>query len=348
MYKIYKLIPIVLLIAGICLQSCSKTEYDYLKRPYNEIKQFSITGSTGETTKCLISGDSITVYWNPDVTLPATISPNIVIDDKAKISPASGTPVPFNKSTVYTVTAENGEVKTYKLNPLLKLPVPSISSVQGPITWLNYSQLSIFGEYFLANTQPSEIKAYLQRVSDGFEFPLELVTNKITNYSIVANLPQFSAELDTGLHKLYIKTGTRVAKGADVRFLTPYISNANPVSNLVQDGQAIHTGDELSINYSFSDNYGGKVASYYHAKNIDYVLLYMAPSYEWVTIKDGITVTDKTVKVKVPNVDKYIGQTLAQYRFIYKSVPPASATSSSYFLRGFLNSTTPIKAKTNN
>lgn len=344
MNKLYTIIPVLLLIAGISLQSCKK-EYDYQKRPYNDIKQFTILGATGDSTKCLISGDTITVYWNPDVTMPATITPKIVVDGKATISPASGTSVPFNNTTVYKVTAEDGTVKTYKLNPVANAPIPSISSASGPLTWLNDTQLSIFGEYFLSNTDASQVTAYLQRVSDGVEIPLTLVSSRTTNYSLLANLPAFSLEQDTGMHKLFVKTGTRVAKSVDVKFLTPYISYAHPVSSLVEDGKPVHSGDKITVNYSFSDDYGGKIASYYHARNIDYVLLYMYPSFEILTIKDGLVKGDNNVEITLPNIDKYIGQTIGQYRFIYKSAPAASALLSSYYLRGFLNLATPVQAK---
>lgn len=335
----------IIFIAGMLLQSCGKTEYEYQKRPYNDIKQFIITGSTGDAVKCFVSGDSITVYWNPDVELPSTITPTIVVDGKATVSPVSGTRVPFNKNTTYTVTAENGEVKLYRLNPVLSLPVPVISRVSGPLTWLSATQFSIYGEYFLANTDTAEISAYMQRVSDGFEVPLELVRERTTNYSLVAQLPAFSAEQDTGLHKLFVKAGNRVAEAADVRFLTPFISHAHPVSNLVQEGQAVHSGDSITINYSFSDDYGGKIAGYYHARNIDYVVLYFFPSFETITIPGSRVVTDNKVSIKLPDIDKYIGQTIGQYRFIYKTVPPEQATVSAYYLRGFINTATPVEAK---
>lgn len=345
MNKSYIIIPILLFIAGFTLQSCRKTEYDYQKRPYNTIKQFTILGSTGDSTKCLISGDSITVYWNPDVPMPATVTPSIVVDGKAVISPASGASVPFNKTTVYTVTAENGDVKTYKLNPVAKVPLPSVSNVLGPIVWMTTNQMSIYGENFLANTDPSQMKIYMQRVSDGVEIPLELENERTTNYSLIAKLPEFTAEQDTGLHRVYVKAGNRVAKSANVRFLTPFISYANPVSSLAEDGKAIHSGDKININYSFSDSYGGKIASYYHARNISEVRIYMSPSFEILTITEGIVRGDNKVEVTLPNIDKYIGQTIGQYRFIYKSVPPEQAASSSYFLRGFPTQTTPVQAR---
>ncbi|GAA4322869.1 hypothetical protein GCM10023149_23460 [Mucilaginibacter gynuensis] len=326
-------------MAGLCLSSCKKTEYEYQKRPYNDIKVFTVLNATGDSTKCFISGDSITVNWSPDVALPATITPKIVIDGKATISPASGTAVPFNKTTVYTVTAENGDIKTYKLNPLVGLPTPIISSASGPITWLTTNQMTIFGEYFLSGTDASQLQAYLQRVSDGVEIPLTVDRASITNYGMRATLPDFSAEQDTGMHKLYVKAGNRIAKSFDVRFITPPITNITQSSNLVQDGQPIHSGDKITINYTMSDNYGGKVASYYHARNIDHIRLYFSKTFEIVEIRDGIVKGDNTVEITLPNLDKYKGEYMTQYRFIYKSAPPAEALFSSYYLRGFLSTT---------
>lgn len=330
MRKIYNSISLILVIlAGFGLQSCEKTEYDYLKRPYNEIQQFVVLGSTGDSTKSVIIADSINIYWNPDVALPANITPKIVVDKNATISPASGVSVPFSKNTVYTVTAENGETKTYRLNPILTLPVPSISSVTTPVTWLSTPQINIFGEYFLANTQPSEITAYMQRVADGFEFPLQLVTNQITNYSMVANLPDFSAEHDIGLHKLFVKTGNRVAQSVDVVIQAPSISYTNRVSSLVEEGKNVHPGDSLTINYSVTDSYGGKVASYYSTKDVRTVLLYVA--FDAMIEVNDLVITDNTIKFKVPETfDKYIGQSILQCRLFFKTAPQDQATLTAY------------------
>ena len=345
MRKIYHSIPLVLVIlTGLSLQSCEKTEYDYLKRPYNDIQQFVVLGSTGDSTKSVIIGDSINIYWNPDVPLPSNITPKIVVDKNATISPASGASVPFNKNTIYTVTAENGDVKTYRLNPVLTLPVPSISSVSTPLTWLNSTQVNIFGEYFLANTQPSEIKAYMQRVSDGFEFPLQLVANRITNYSIVANLPDFSAEQDIGLHKLYVKAGNRVAKSVDVIFQAPSISFTNRIASLVQEGKDVHPGDSLTINYAVSDSYGGKVAGYYSTKNVRTVLLYVA--FDAMIEVNDLVITDSTIKFKVPETfDQYIGQSILQCRLFFKTAPQDQATLTAYRHTMYLTTPSPIVAK---
>lgn len=333
------------MLATTCIAlSCKKTEYQYEKRPYNDIRQFVVIGPNGDSTKSFISGDSITIYWSPDVALPASISPRIVIDDKATISPASGATVAFNKSTVYTVTAEDGSVKTYHLNPIVSLPFPSISNNSGTAAWLLTTQLGLLGEHFLTGVTVAEVKVYMQRAKDGFEVPLTTVANRTSNYSVTVNMPEFSAEQDTGLHKIYVQSGNRVSEPANYRFTTPWISYANPTTSLVQDGQPVHSGDSLTINYAFNDAYKGKVASYYHARAIDYILMYFS-SGDTINIRGDRRYTDDMVRVKLPNIDKHIGQTLIQYRFIYKSVPAENAISSLYFLRGFMASSTPVQAK---
>ncbi len=333
----------VMLVLGF--HSCSKTEYEYEKSPYNTIQQFQIIGSNGDSVKCLVSGDSITIHWNPDVELPETITPKIVVDDKATISPVSGEAVPLNESTTYTVMAENGETKTYRLKIVLNIPLPTISSANKSLTWLTQTQINIFGENFLANAEQQVPDVYLQRVADGVEIPLELVEGRTTNYSMLANLPAFSAEQDTGLHRLYIKYHDRVTASTDIRFLVPPITYANPVASLVQDGQDVHSGDKLTVSYAFSDDYNGKIASYYHARNIDYAIVYFSPSYQTINITDNIEFTDNTITFQLPDIDQHIGETIAQYRFIYKSVPPESALFSSYYLRGFPLQPTTVKAK---
>ncbi len=344
LYKSY--FPIFFsLFVGIGLQSCTKTVYEYEKSPNNDILQFVVLGGNGDSVKCLIAGDRITINWNPDVELPSTIEPAIVVDEEATISPASGQAVPLSENTTYTVTAANGETKTYRLKIALNIPIPSISSATTPLTWLLHSQINIFGEHFLVNATEQAPDVYLQRIADGFEIPLTLVESSVSNYSMVANLPAFSAEQDTGLHRLYIKYNDRITQTTDIQLLTPPISHANPVSSLVQDGHDVHSGDNLTVNYAFSDSYGGKVASYYHPDNIDYILLYFSPSYETIAIADNISVTANTVTFQLPDIDKYIGQAIVQYRFIYKTVPPASATSSAYFMRGFLAKEALVKAK---
>lgn len=319
----------ILFLLGILIQSCSKTNYDYLLRPYNEIKQFYIVTSAGDTTKCLIQGDSITVFWNPDMTMPEKINPHIVIDEKATISPASGEAVAFTKNTTYTVTAENGDVKTYRLNPVIKKPLPSISSVLGGITWLSTTQLNIYGENFLADADATNIGVYLQRVSDGFEFPLEVIKERTTNYSLIAKVPPFTDEQGIGLHKLYMKIGDKATKAVDIHVYAPDKYAVNITTSLVQEGKDVHAGDLLTINYTATDNEGGKIAKFYSTNDVGTVVLYFSFD-ENVEIKE-FTRTANSIQFKVPDeINKFVGKKLDQLRLYYKSAPPEQATFSSY------------------
>jgi len=319
----------ILFLLSILIQSCSKTNYDYLLRPFNEIKQFYIVTSTGDTTKCLIQGDSITVFWNADVAMPDKVSPRIVVDEKATVSPASGEAVSFTKNTTYTVTAENGDVKTYRLNPIVKKPLPSISNVSGNITWLSTTQLNIYGENFLVQADAANIGVYLQRVSDGFEFPLEVIKERTTNYSLIAKVPEFTESQGIGLHKLYMKIGDKPTKSVDIQVYAPDIYGTQITSSFVQEGQDIHAGDMLTINYAATDNQGGKVARFYSTNDVETVLLYI--SYEESVEIKQFTRTANSIQFKVPDeINKFVGKKVGQLRLFYKSAPPDQATFSSY------------------
>ena len=312
MKKLYTIIPVLLIVIGVSLQSCKKTEIEYEKSPLNGIMRFTVLGSEGDSTRSLINGDSITVYWNPDVALPASIIPHIILEDGATVSPASGQSVPFNKTTVYTVTAQNGTVKTYWLNPSKKVPYPVVSLVT-QAAWITSTQLNISGEYFLANADTANISVYMQRVSDGFEFPLEVLKPLITNYSIRVNLPKFSAQHDIGQHRLYVKTGNRIATPYNVNMLIPPIDNVTRVSDFLQKGKDIHAGDTLTVTYTATDNFSNKIANYYSPTGVQSLLLFI--DYDNMIPVTNFTVSGNTIKLIVPDkVNDYIGKSISQCR----------------------------------
>jgi hypothetical protein len=342
MQHVYKLLLSIFFIAAVA-QSCRKTEYEYEKRSENDIRQFVIVGSTGDSVKCLINADTINVYWNPDVALPTTIRPIIAVSEKATVSPASGESVALNENTTFSVTAENGQTRTYRVKIVYAMPIPNVSSATDKIIWMNSTQINIYGEYFLANTDTAAISAYLRRTSDGLEIPLELQRNRITNYSIVANLPEFSAEQEVGLHQLFVKTGDRVGKGIDVNFYAPSIFSVNIVSSCPQAGQDIHAGDSMVINYQASSaEYNGKIAEFYSTDQIATVVLYVG--YEQTVDVTEMVRTPTGVRFKIPEgISKYVGMSLPQCRIYYKSVHPDWTISSSYRHNVYFDSPSPIK-----
>lgn len=103
-------------LSVLLIQSCTKTEYEQLKRPYNDIHSFSIAGySELDSIRASIVDNNIIIYWNEDIEHPNKIRPTITLPKGASISPESGVEVDFSENVTYTVTAEDGTVREYTL-----------------------------------------------------------------------------------------------------------------------------------------------------------------------------------------------------------------------------------------
>src|SRR5690606_29640723 len=105
----------------LLLSSC-KTEYPEL--PYNEIEKFRVVDETsGVDISAAIQGNEIIfLYWPPLVGEPDSIRPEITVSEGATVFPASLENVPFGEEVTYTVTAENGEKRQYRLLPTTGQP----------------------------------------------------------------------------------------------------------------------------------------------------------------------------------------------------------------------------------
>ncbi|HTG57195.1 MAG TPA: hypothetical protein VL943_13045, partial [Niabella sp.] len=200
----YKYFLLLLISVGTVL-SCTKTQYEKIKQPYNEILHFEVAGY-GDLNKVLgvVEDGKITVYWSGSGERPATISPVIKVSDAATVSPASGTAVPFNAETSFTVTAEDGTKKVYKLNPVFNTAVPVLLDVTDTrIGWVESKEINLVGQYFFATGDTSDIKVYGQRISDGFEFDIPVKGASVTATGFKATLPVFTSALDSGWHKIW-------------------------------------------------------------------------------------------------------------------------------------------------
>jgi len=115
----------LLLLCG----SCKKEYIDKVNRVLadNFIESFAISEFHKDTViQASIVGDEIIVYWPGYKELPASISPKIGTSEKAIISPASETSVPFQNGTKYTVKSESGVEKEYTLKVDLRQPIPVV------------------------------------------------------------------------------------------------------------------------------------------------------------------------------------------------------------------------------
>lgn len=142
--------------SSLILYSCKEQEYEQLKRPYTDILSFKIASTyVGiDSLNGVISGDSISIYWDPATTLPNTITPNIKVATGATIQPASGQEVPFNTQTTFTVTAEDGTVKTYRLTPQTNHPIPIIYKKANIGPMVNWGHAITEGYYVLRAPNP--------------------------------------------------------------------------------------------------------------------------------------------------------------------------------------------------
>lgn len=107
------------LAAALCFTACSKEEKDEPK--LSDAKQLTtfnfavpaVSGVVNEQTKQI----NIEVPAGTDV---KSLTPTIIVSDKATVTPASGTQVDFTNPVVYTVKAEDGSTAAYVVTVTVK------------------------------------------------------------------------------------------------------------------------------------------------------------------------------------------------------------------------------------
>ncbi|MGE9313636.1 hypothetical protein ACLOAU_18435 [Niabella sp. CJ426] len=255
----------IVLLGG--LSACTKTEYEQLKRPYAEIERFTIGGYGDlDSIPGVIHGDSILIYWNAKNTPPATVKPSIILSGGATIAPASGAEVPFGEATTYTVTAEDGSVRKFILKPVFNGAVPTVITMTSVRTWSATTPIAITGEYFLTTGNAKDIKLYAQRVRDGFEFDIPFDTAAVTATRINAYLPQFTSELDTGAHRIYVKVGDFSSNVAPIWLSQPILSEIIKTVDISNRG-SISLGDEVEFTFTPKPEWKLAFERYYRKEN---------------------------------------------------------------------------------
>jgi hypothetical protein len=109
---------LVALLVLLSVMSCKKV-YEDAFFPYHEITGFSIPA---HELQAAVTTDSIIVYWPFNIARPAKISPSFTVSEHATVSPASGSEISFETGTRFTVTAQNGEQKSYYLKVVINQP----------------------------------------------------------------------------------------------------------------------------------------------------------------------------------------------------------------------------------
>ncbi|MBU2946703.1 DUF5018 domain-containing protein [Zobellia uliginosa] len=111
---LFRLSMCLLLIFASCSKDSDETVETQSKSNKNEVLEFNISIQDTKT-ELVINSNEIRQAFPSTVDL-TSLTPEIVISEKATISPKSGVTQDFSKEVTYTVTAENGTTNMYKVN----------------------------------------------------------------------------------------------------------------------------------------------------------------------------------------------------------------------------------------
>ena len=178
----------------------------------NRIVAFKVEEFSPDTVlEAAIKDDSLIVYWPTYKTIPATISPDIIIPEGATIDPSSRESVPFETGTKYLVTAEDQSEKEYTLKVVLYQPVPWYGDSQsrnnldqiGIVPDLGGSRLLV-GDFFVPDT--IQTRMYIINLETKKETRLNI--RSITINQILLEIPAsiepgyYSTKLISGIHSI--------------------------------------------------------------------------------------------------------------------------------------------------
>lgn len=244
-----KIRSLAALLMGLLLllsYSCKKEEALY---PYAELVRFEVKDATGNTLQAAIHDNDIVIYWPPDQAVPESISPQLNVSEKASISPASGTKVPFADGTKYTVTAEDGTVKVYTLKRVLNQPKPylkdegrdfNLKTMNGKFVIVASEELSFYGDYF--NPADGQLKVFLQ-TANGKE-----VEAPIDTAAFHRNVVRFNAIPGDDAVGQYV--GIRIASAPysiSVKKDFEVLADPRPKHNLMTANSTAKIGGELTF-----------------------------------------------------------------------------------------------------
>lgn len=237
-------INVFLIVLVLALNACKK---EYIEFPYNKIEDFSLTATDGSTMNASIVNQDIMVYWAPFQSIPDSIKPAIIISERATISPASGTKVPFKEGVTYTVTSQDGSVSTYTLKPIFNQPDFTAFTLSGSGL---YNTTNIFRQtstivisttdYFISDTSKTHV--YLEATTGKtYQMPIITITSTtITSPVITAdNFPALGTEF-----KVKVVTGIKSLTSAVSYTMAPL---APVITSTLFSGGSKKRGDSFTL-----------------------------------------------------------------------------------------------------
>lgn len=254
--KPYNFLLLLSVLCAFLLSSCSK---EYVDFPYNEIESFEVKDASGNTLSASIVNNEIILYWPPYQEEPTTLTPTIVVSDRASISPTSGTAISIktDEPTQYTVKAQDGTTKKYTLK--LQINQPMISARLSLSADLVYNigsspTIGLSTQHIL--TDKAKTNAFLIDESNK-ETQLTIKTLEANGISVVV-----PAEPNTGNYRIKIISGIRSVITETFKIAPPAFG-AIVTNDMVT--RNIKRGEKMLLDYNvsaFKKYYSNTVGSF--------------------------------------------------------------------------------------
>ncbi|MGC4232643.1 MAG: hypothetical protein QM594_06645 [Niabella sp.] len=248
-------IPVLFIAAAITAFTVGcKKEYEQTPYNYTNILSFAYTDGEGQLQKAAVKGDSIIVYWPEYMNPPATVTTQIVVAEKATVSPASGQPLELVTGAPVTVTAQDGTAKTYYLKILQNLPPilitggGGLSTVRGDTSgsWIN-------GNNAVRNIYPDapDTKFYAVK-EDGSEYEIgfRILPSDGTGRNFLHTYVGF--DIDVNSYKLKIVNAGRTVV-SDAKILQVVYKSL--AFNRLTEDLTIQNNKEISFSGSFNRDF---------------------------------------------------------------------------------------------
>lgn len=325
--KYSKLAGILALLIYSTLQSACKKEYEQTPYNYTDILSFSYTDTAGNLQKAAIRGDSIVIYWPDRLTESLTITPAIVVAEKATVNPASGTPIELASGTPITVTAEDGSTKTYYIKLVQNLPeiIFTTSAVTGelPITLkrgttiyagldsgINRPDVGTF--IFYKNIYPNAPDTKFSLIdADDKEIPLDFTIT-----------PQYTAgftlgyDIDTGRYRMKVVNAGRTKISNTQNIIVQYNQQ---IYGTINADIEVARGGTFTIPGTFDQDFS-KIVSKLKLVKIQFGHVHTTPpdtyasvlsidtlSYEFPFVSHTETTATFRVPTDIPDMDYFCG-----------------------------------------
>ena len=243
---------ILLFAITVIAASCRKEYTDF---PYNNIESFTVKDASGKDLQGAIINDQIIVYWPPYQEVPQTIIPEISLAERATIEPASGSQVPFKDGTTFTVRAQDGSIRRYKLMPVINQPPAKVSFSFWPE--IVGGSLSASGEYLIPDTSVTEL--YL--INASTQKSTRIWGRDFYSFSFsglgIQNIP---LNIDTGFYNIKLVNGAQTVTQGPFHLGVPFLSNSE--ISYLDMGKTLKPGEELRVRLANN----GLTSKYYSNK----------------------------------------------------------------------------------